>query len=292
MARDCTRGGLTLQTRPRTSNGASIMSPQNFYAQWRARNGVVPALRESARESPPERLLQAIWQHQRLLRDKLKTSDGKPVRVLHPGFKNHEAGPDFRGAVLQLGDEPPRSGDVEVDIRSAGWRDHGHDRNPAFRNVILHVIWDGEPARAGQLKAELRIEPPPALSLRELLDAPLGELNLWLGHEAAESLPENLRGQCSAPLRKLSSERLTELLHQAAQVRLQSKAAQLQARARQAGWEQALWEGLFRALGYKQNVWPMQRLAESRPQWLTEKRASPLALQARLFGVSGLLPPT
>jgi len=64
------------------------------------------------------------------------------------------------------------------------------------------------------------------------------------------------------PLRELAVEQLNELFRNAALVRLQSKAAQFQARARQAGWEQALWEGLFRALGYKHNIWPMQRLAE------------------------------
>jgi hypothetical protein len=63
----------------------------------------------------------------------------------------------------------------------------------------------------------------------------------------------------------------------------------LQARARQAGWEQALWEGLFRALGYKQNIWPMQRLAELRPQW-SPARGDTVACQARLFGLSHLLP--
>jgi len=110
-----------------------------------------------------------------------------------------------------------------------------------------------------------------------------------LGSEAGQSLPEVLRGQCCSPLRELSPERLTELLHQAAQIRLESKATQFQARARQVGWEQSLWEGLFRALGYKQNVWPMQRLAELRSRWLSP-RLAPAALQARLLGVSGLLP--
>ena len=66
-------------------------------------------------------------------------------------------------------------------------------------------------------------------------------------------------------LRELGAERRQQLLQQAGLVRLQSKAAQFQARARQAGWEQSLWEGLFRALGYKHNVWPMQRVAELRP---------------------------
>ena len=122
----------------RKSNVPMTPAPASFYAQWRVRCGVVPVLRED-HESPPERLLQAIWQHQRLLRDQLKTLDGQPVRILHPGFRSAEGGPDFRGAVAQVGDGPPRSGDVEVDLRASGWRAHGHDRNPAFKNVILHV---------------------------------------------------------------------------------------------------------------------------------------------------------
>jgi hypothetical protein len=50
-----------------------------------------------------------------------------------------------------------------------------------------------------------------------------------------------------------------------------------------------LWEGLFRALGYKQNLWPMQNLAESRLRW-TPGADTPFVLQARLLGISGLLP--
>jgi Protein of unknown function (DUF2851) len=251
----------------------------NFYARFRTNSGAVPILRENL-ESPPEYLLQAIWQHQRLLRDQLKTCDGQPVQVLHPGFRSVEGGPDFRGPIVKFADSAPQTGDVEVDIRASGWRAHAHDRNPAFKNVILHVIWDNE--RTG-------ITGPPLLPLRDLIDAPLGELSLWLGTDASQSFPESLRGKCSAPLRELDETRLRELLQQAARVRLQSKAAQFEARARQAGWEQALWEGLFRALGYKHNIWPMQRLGELRSRWNSQK-GDPLALQARLFGISGLLP--
>ena len=245
---------------------------------------------------PAECLLQAVWRHQRLLRDQLQTADGKAVRVLHPGFVSAEGGPDFRGAVIQIGAEPPRSGDVEIDLRSQGWHAHGHDRNPNFKNVILHVVWEtlgvppsgGDPAK-NRLKAELQTDRPPALPLRDSLDAPLGELSQWLENESASALPENLRGKCSAPLRELDEPRLAELLHQAALVRLEAKAAQFSARARHAGWEQALWEGLFRALGYKHNAWPMQNLAESRSLWSPGAK-SPFALQTRLLGVSGLLP--
>ena len=88
--------GLTLQEHKRKSNGKVPSVLASFYAQWRVRCGVVPVLRED-RDSPPERLLQTIWQHQRLLREQLKTLDGQPVRILHPGFRSVEGGPDFRG---------------------------------------------------------------------------------------------------------------------------------------------------------------------------------------------------
>lgn len=268
-----------------------MSSPPNFYADWRVCNAA--ATLRDGRAAPPEKLLQAVWQHQRLRRDSLNTADGETLRILHPGFRNREAGPDFRGAVIQVGDERPRVGDVEVDLVASGWRAHGHDRNPNYQQVILHVVWElppGFPALAGAGLPATGGTPLPTLGLRDVLDAPLADLELWLGGAGQEVLPEDLRGRCCVPMRKLSPARVTELLHQAARLRLRSKAAWFQARARQAGWDQALWEGLFRALGYKQNVWPLQRLAELRPQWLAEENPTPLILQARLLGVGGLLP--
>jgi hypothetical protein len=257
------------------------MLPDNFYARWRARRASSHWLHENHEPFPPEHLLQAIWQQQRLLRDRLITLDGRQARILHPGFKNHEPGPDFHGAVIQLAGDAPCTGDVEVDLRPGGWTAHGHDRNPAFRGVILQVIWEGDRPVAKDI---------PVIALREKLDAPLAELASTLGHDSLHTLPDDLRGQCSGPLRELPRESLLRLLREAAAIRLHAKAAQIQSRARQAGWEQALWEGMFRALGYKQNVWPMQNLAETRSRWLPPPRTAPMECQARLLGVGGLLP--
>jgi hypothetical protein len=200
--------------------------------------------------------------------------------VLHPGFWNRGAGPDFRGAILQFGQEEPRTGDVEIDIVAQNWQTHHHKDNPDFAGVILHVLWmkGSEPAGAR-----------PALALNEFLDMPLAELHSWASSGASELWPDSLRGACSAPLNQLQPGQAEELLRQAALVRFQRKARELESRARQAGWEQALWEGMFRALGYKQNVWAMQRVAELLPS-LRQGAGSPLVLQARLLGVSGFLP--
>jgi hypothetical protein len=250
----------------------------NFYARWRAQHAPAAALRDGALP-PPEKLLQTIWQQQRLRRDQLRTLDGQPLRVLHPGFASVEGGPDFRGAVLRFGAAAPVSGDVEIDVRDTGWRAHGHDQNPAFKHVLLHVVWEGKSSSAR----------PPTLSLRDVLDAPLPELSMQLEPLSLRTLPESSLGKCCAPLRELEAAALQTLLREAAQVRLHNKAAQFRARAQHVGWEQSLWEGLFRALGYKHNSWPMQQLAESRSRWMAGA-TSPLTIQSRLLGLSGLLP--
>lgn len=254
-------------------------APQNnFYARWREDWESRFLVLERTDAIPSERLLQAVWHHQRLLRDELKTSDGRTIRVLHPGFWNHEAGPDFRDAVLQFGEEPVVTGDVEIDMDASCWNQHRHAGNPAYAKVALHVLWSGVTSGAR-----------PVLTLEPVLDSPLAELRAWFQSDAAQGWPEALLGNCCAPLRKLTTEAAADLLNQAAEIRFHSKARAFEARARQCGWEQALWEGLFRGLGYKQNVWPFQCLAERLPS-LATPGDSVLLIQARLFGAGGLLP--
>lgn len=265
---------------------AEVFGRSSPYLRYRAeRLGLELAARglaEKPDQAPPESLLQQVWLHQRLLRDKLRTTDGREVKVLHPGFWNHEAGPDFRRAIVQIGADKPCSGDVEIDLVPAGWRQHAHDSNPNYSGVILHVTW--EPASAAGAI--------PSLSLKHALDASIPELLFWIGLEP-KAPPEQLAGQCSAPFRALDHAVVRDIVRQAAQARMRSKAESILARARQAGWNAALWEGLFSALGYKRNVWPMRRIAELLPILsadLPGASAPAELLQARFLGASGMLP--
>jgi len=253
--------------------------PATLYAELRASLAAPAALRDQP-DAPCELLLQAVWQHQRLLRDKLRTLDGRPVFILHPGFLNREAGPDFRGAILRLGDGPVLEGDIEVDLKPSHWRHHRHAGNPAYSRVILHVVWSAESADASGL---------PTVVLEGVLDSPVAQLAHWLSQEPPGGRSGIPPGRCSAPLARLADDALERLLDQAALFRLQSRAEQFAARARAEGWTQSLWEGLFRALGYKHNTWPMLRLAELRSLW-HRPGATRLELEARLLGIAGLLP--
>lgn len=269
-----------------------------FYARWR-QQVAAPVLRETAQADPPaERFLQFVWQHQRLLRDRMRLLDGRPVRVLHPGFWNREAGPDFRDAVIQFGDDPALTGDVEIDLAASNWRSHHHAGKAAYARVRLHVVWAAACAPDAAL---------PTLALEGLLDARRDELALWATNESALGLPAAAQGRCRAPLAELRLEQFQQLLRGAAAVRLQAKAARLEARARQTGWERTLWEELFAALGYKHNAWAMRAVAEALPALqatpteITTKASGDegvaatrevdaLAWQARMLGVAGLLP--
>ena len=255
--------------------------PASLYAELRAAPESAAGFRENC-DPPSEQFLQSIWQHQRLRRDNLLTADQERVFILHPGFLNKETGPDFQDAIVQIGNNAPVKGDIEIDLRPGYWHHHRHEGNPAYANVVLHVVWTDAGHRRGP-------EHVPVLALESALDSPAGELAGWLTQDPPPALPPLVEGKCKAPLSELATGELNALLNQAAMFRLQARAEQMKVRAREVGWNQVLWEGLFRALGFKHNAWPMLRLAELRKRW-QRPHSSRTVITARLLGLSGLLP--
>ncbi len=60
--------------------------------------------------------------------------------MVFPGRRWGGPGPDFRGAVLALPDGTLLRGDVEIHRRARDWTEHGHAQDPAYANVVLHVV--------------------------------------------------------------------------------------------------------------------------------------------------------
>ena len=85
-----------------------------------------------------EQLLHYVWKHRILPLGKLCTTSGQEVEVIDPGLHNHDAGPDFFNAKVRIGGQV-WVGNVEIHLRSSDWQRHGHQLDPAYNNVILHV---------------------------------------------------------------------------------------------------------------------------------------------------------
>ena len=99
----------------------------------------------------PERILQKIWLRGDFDRAAARLTDGRAVRIIDPGRWNLLGGPDFKQARLRFGGEgdPVTTGDVEVHLRAADWDAHGHVRDRAYDDVVLHVVLF--PPAAGRL---------------------------------------------------------------------------------------------------------------------------------------------
>lgn len=90
-----------------------------------------------------EEFLQFLWQYKLYSPLNLMTADGESVEIIHPGSCNHHAGPDFFNAKIKIG-STLWAGNVEIHHKASEWNSHMHHANPAYNNVILHVVIDND----------------------------------------------------------------------------------------------------------------------------------------------------
>lgn len=243
-----------------------------------------------------EAILAAVWNEQSPLRGPMWDCTGQPVAVVYRGRWTAGSGPDFSGAMLALGEGGSRllNGDVEIHLRCADWYAHGHDKDPRYNGVALHVVlW---PLGA---KAVTRADghSVPTLVLADYINLPTGELLA----RVAPMLP-NLGTLSEEPCWQRTEhwplERLFEQLDVAGDARLQAKATQMEAELEAYGTpDEVFYRGIMDALGYSANREPMRVLATALP--LSQLLLLPLSkdeseratlLEAVLLGAAGFLP--
>ena len=122
-----------------------------------------------------EQLLQYVWKHKILPLECLETTDGKALEIIDPGLHNRNAGPDFFNAKLRIGNTM-WVGNVEIHEHSKDWFRHGHDSDPAYDNVVLHVVVDVDcdvTNSRGEFIPQIKLCVPVTVTLnyKELLNA-------------------------------------------------------------------------------------------------------------------------
>jgi Protein of unknown function (DUF2851) len=235
------------------------------------------AFEETAVDKLPSELeLQALWFSGAFGRD-FKTTTGKSVRIVQFGEWNRGAGPDFIQTAVEI-DGELRTGPLELDPTAADWEGHGHAENPAFREVVLHVVFQSDARRIYTRTSDHREIPQvviPEMRLSDALSLPQ--------REVAIAHPR----RCVAPLRGLPVGAIDRLLEEAAKFRAESKAGRWLRTEDAHGRDAALFQATAETLGYRGNALAMRLLAQRAP--LSLLKAEGESAESILFGTAGFL---
>jgi len=213
-------------------------------------------------EPPPEPLneseLSWIWSGQRYPAGSLALVDGRALRVVNPGRPGGGAGPDFLDAVLEIGGQEVR-GDVELHVRSSWFRAHGHDGDPAYDGVALHVVFRADEGASTRLNSGGEA---PVAAFAPWFDNRRDELQRWLGAEALWREP------CCDATARLGEDGVRTALRAAGRRRFEGKVAALKALAADVGETEAAWRTLFDVVGVGGDREGFRRLAVAFPEAL------------------------
>ena len=227
-----------------------------------------------------------LWEGQRFPAGALVSREGLALRVAYRGRLAGGPGPDFRDAVIAAGGQQWR-GDVELHVAASAFRQHGHHRDPAYDNLVLHVVfWDDG-------RGETRLacgRSVPTLALAPWVARRADELHRWLARPARWQEP------CRTALARLGPAAVAAVLEEAGDARFREKADAFAAAMAAAEEEEVLYRGLLEGLGYSRNRDPFRRLAEAVP-WQTLRRllaaerlqGRVMAAEAALLGTAGFL---
>lgn len=231
-----------------------------------------------------ESLLVEAWRQRLPGKATLTASNGQRIRILHPGRKNMDSGPDFRDALIAMGRRRLR-GDIEVDVRASHWRAHGHHRDSGFNKVILHVVMWDEGRETSVLNSGESI---PILALAPYRH---GSAENQGGLPGPAWTPEE---PCRRIIRQGGMPGVLAKINRAGVRRLRAKEAGFRNALSQSDPEQVLYEALMAALGYAKNREPFEQLARLLPLrslYGYASRGSAPEIQAVMLGAAGLSSP-
>jgi hypothetical protein len=232
-----------------------------------------------------EDFLHYLWKTRLFNQKDLTITTGEPLFIADAGTHNPNAGPDFQQARIRIGDTL-WIGQVEIHLRASDWHQHGHQTDPAYQNVILHVVYEADENIAYQPKnGTTSTQYLPCLELKDKIPQNVFQ-KYWGMLHAKAWIP------CAAHFPTVSSFVRTACLDPLVVERLEQKVLiieQLLEENKQ-DWEETFYQKIARAFGSKVNADPMEQLARSVPHKVLAKHKDNLfQLEAILFGQAGWL---
>ena len=231
----------------------------------------------------PEIVLHYIWERCLWAGYEQKTTEGETVEILSVGEHNHDAGPDYSHARVKI-DGKEWIGNIEIHVCSSDWTKHRHHLDPAYDNVILHVVrtadkpvWNAK----GELVPQCELNYPLDKDYLSDLFAAAQQMDSAVGRIGCAEQLLREPGLITEGWRKT-------LLYKRLECKRESIMRLLE--ITKGSWEHALYISLARNFGFHTNSLPFEQLAINTPlSCLQKHRNSLFQLTALLIGQAGLI---
>ncbi|OIQ21054.1 MAG: hypothetical protein BM557_04675 [Flavobacterium sp. MedPE-SWcel] len=226
-----------------------------------------------------EDFLHHIWQYKKLDVQKLRTVQGENISILNSGQYLQQSGPDFFNAKVIIGSQT-WAGNVEIHVKSSDWYLHSHERDAAYDNVILHVVWEHDAEVMRDDNTEI-----PVLELKNYADT-----QVFNSYNKLTS--DKTWIYCEKELQSFDSFVLENWKERLFFERLERKALPILNLAKETNndWEAVLFCFLAKNFGLNTNGTTFYALAKSLPFSIVRKESFEVEnLEALFFGKAKLL---
>jgi hypothetical protein len=226
-----------------------------------------------------EDFLHYLWKFKKFDTLNLKTFNGEEITIVNVGQYLELAGPDFFNAQIIIGNQK-WAGNVEIHLKSSDWYVHQHERDEAYANVILHVVWEHDIEIYRSNNTEI-----PVLELMNYVDA------ATIANHQALMTPKSWIF-CEKQLKEINEFTLNNWQERLFFERLERKSKPIFKLLENTNqdWEGVLFCLLAKNFGLNTNGEIFLKIAQSIPFSIIRKESFEVEnLEALLMGTSGLL---
>jgi hypothetical protein len=224
-----------------------------------------------------EEFLHYLWKYSLYDMESLVDNEKNRIVILNPGEYNRDSGPDFFNARISVAGTV-WAGNIEIHTKSSHFDNHGHQNDPAFNNVILHIVSEND-KRVYNAKGE------------EILTAKISFDPAY--YDKYISLINNpYIIACQDDIKQLDAILIRHWLNALIIERLQSKSDSILKIFSETGndWDETFYRLLARYFGFRVNTEPFEMLATALPYRIIRKHSDSIfQIEALLFGTAGLL---
>ncbi|MBP6183048.1 DUF2851 family protein [Flavobacterium sp.] len=226
-----------------------------------------------------EDFLHYLWKFKKFDTLNLKTFNNEEITIINVGQYLELAGPDFFNAQITIGDQK-WAGNVEIHLKSSDWYVHHHEKDAAYENVILHVVWEHDTEIFRSNNTEI----------------PVLELKKYVEKETVENYQSLMAPKswifCEKQLRGIDEFAFKNWQERLFFERLERKSQPIFDLLEQTNqdWEAVLFCLLAKNFGLNTNGEIFLKIAQSIPFSIIRKESFEVEnLEALIFGASGLL---